>query len=71
MTETDALPFIERLHLEPGDILVLSYPTRLTAETAYRIQEQVRTRLGAIVPVVVLDSGGRLQIVNKSELEKS
>jgi len=65
------VPNIERLHLEPGDILVLTYPQKITAETADRIAAQLKDRFGAEVPVCVIDSGGRLQVVNKAELAEA
>jgi hypothetical protein len=68
MTEPVEVPTIERLRLEPGDILVLTYQQRITAETAVRIEEQLKDRFGAEIPVCVIDSGGRLQVVNKAEL---
>jgi acid phosphatase class B len=60
---------IQRLHLEPGDVLVYVYPRKMTAETIDRISHQLRKAFKADIPIVILDQGARLQVVNKNELE--
>jgi hypothetical protein len=61
---------IQRLHLQPGDVLIYTYPGgKLTAETIDRIAHQLRQAFDAHIPVVVLDRGAKLQVVNKNELE--
>jgi hypothetical protein len=70
MTSQD-IPNVERLRLEPGDIAVLSYPQKLTPETVDQMVERMaafREKHGVDIPLLVLDSGGRLQIINKAEL---
>lgn len=67
MTDIE-LKDVERLRLEPGDVLVYVTPDLIDAETATRLTDQLRHQFGAHVPVVVLDAGARFQVVNKAEI---
>jgi hypothetical protein len=74
MTDTEEIVVvdIQRLHLEPGDVLIYTYPGgKLTAETIDRISHQLRQAFDADIPIVVLDRGAKLQVVNKNELQSS
>lgn len=65
-----ALGEVSRLRLlEPGDVLVLRFPQRLTHEQVNRIRETVRTVLkDGAVPVLILDGGADISIVNCREM---
>ena len=60
---------VQRMHLQPGDILVYVWPGKLTQEQADTVKQKLRKAFGTDIPVVVLDGGARLQVVNKNELE--
>jgi len=60
---------VERLHLEPGDVLVLTSRLPLDDATYTKISLQLRQQFGADVPIAILDNGLRLQVVNKADLE--
>jgi hypothetical protein len=63
------VPYIERVRLEPGDILVLTYPAgvRITAEIAVALKEKLRVMFDFEVPIVILDKGGRFQVITSKE----
>jgi len=60
---------IQRLYLKPGDVLIYTYPGKLRSDTADIIRERLREIFEADIPIVILDHGARLQVVNKNELE--
>jgi len=59
----------ERLHLEPGDVLILTSPKPLTDYTIAKLTLQMRDNFGPDVPIAILDAGLRLQVINKAEFE--
>jgi hypothetical protein len=68
-SEPVEVPYIERVRLEPGDTLVLSYPAevRISAETAFALREKLRAMFDFEVPIVILDKGGRFQVITSKE----
>lgn len=57
------IPEVERLHLEPGDHLVLTFPYRLDMAEAAHILERLRSSLPG-VPVMILDDGAKFSVVS-------
>lgn len=63
---TEALEIVgglAKLQLQPGDVLVLSVPQRLSMEIADRLTAVLHERFGADQKVLVLDGGISLQVV--------
>ena len=60
---------IQRLTLKSGDRLILKVKERLPQATAAMLREQARARLRLPddVPLVVLDSGMSLDVLNAEE----
>jgi hypothetical protein len=73
VTASPEVPYVERLHLEPGDVLIYSHPGRLSRQDAESISTHLKARLwdlfGVDVPLLIFDQGGRLQVLDKAELE--
>ena len=65
MSELPEITEVQRLTLKPGDRLVIRSDEVLSAETAARLTEIARARLGldADVPVFVLGQGMILEVV--------
>jgi malonyl CoA-acyl carrier protein transacylase len=62
---------IQRLRLEPGDVLIYRTSVKLTVEQVDHIKEQLRAIFDSDIPIVVLSHDARLQVVNKNELDQS
>jgi hypothetical protein len=54
---------VQRIHLEPGDVLVYSVAKPLSAEAADAIREALKAAFGPDAAIVVMDQGSRLQVV--------
>jgi len=68
MQVTELAYDVRRLRLKPGDILVITCPTKLSYDRIDSIQNGIREVLGADVSVVLLDGGMNLTVVNENEL---
>lgn len=60
--DAGSLPDASRLHLEPGDRLVLSFPGEPDPEYAHDMAERLADWAG--VPVVVLADGATVSVVS-------
>lgn len=58
---------LAKLQLKEGDILVLTLAQRMSPEVADAIQNQLLKTLGFKVPVIVVDGGGRIDVVSPTE----
>jgi hypothetical protein len=66
------VPLVERLRCEPGDVIVYCCPRRLSPVEARDIAMRFDGVTGLVdIPVVVMDGGARLQVVNKADLESA
>lgn len=54
---------VQILRVQPGDIVVLSYPEPVSLERALRLKENATRILPAGVTVAVMDSGGHVDSV--------
>lgn len=54
---------VRRLHLGPGDHLVITYPMRISQASADRLRDKLRAWFGPDVPIHILDSGAELTVV--------
>lgn len=61
-----AIQSIQRLQVQPGDVIVISVPFRLHREATEYIRATVDRHLPG-VPVIVLDAGSTLQVVNADQ----
>jgi hypothetical protein len=58
---------VRRLHLGPGDHLVITYPVPLSQSSAIRLKERAHAVFGPDVPVLVLDCGAELAVVGPED----
>jgi hypothetical protein len=65
------LPEVQRLNLNPGDVIVLMAPKPVSSEWVARAMDVLRERLGHEVPILFLDSGVRMVAVNEADLGES
>jgi hypothetical protein len=65
------LPEVQRLSLSPGDVIVLMAPEPVKPEWAEQALHVLRERLGHEVPILFLDSGVRMAVVNEGDLGES
>jgi len=67
-----AVKTIETLRVEPGDTIVLTYPGRLSSESAARIIQMFKECLGGRfrhVPVIVLEEGMGMRVLKHKDGE--
>ena len=55
---------VQRLQLQPGDVLLISYDAPLSDETCARLKRDVEAYLDG-VKVLVIDSGGRVGAIGR------
>ena len=53
---------VRRLHLGPGDHLVITYPMPISDASATRLKHRAHAVFGPDVPILVLDSGAELTV---------
>ena len=58
---------VRRLHLGPGDHLVITYPMPLPRGTVDRLKDRLHVYFGPDVPITILDSGADLTVVTGGE----
>jgi len=66
LTEQDTIPVIQRVCLEPGDVLVFSYEHRIPSAEKARIIDLIKE----VFPnnlAVVLDAGMKLSVVGQGD----
>lgn len=66
--ETTTAPPVEigsiaRLKVEPGDVLVIRTPDRLTYEQGANYEKWLKARIGENVPIIILDNATELQLL--------
>jgi hypothetical protein len=57
---------LQRVNLQPGDLLAVRLKGRVTAQQAAAVTAIVRGWAGGDVPVLVLDDGASLEVVAAS-----
>lgn len=70
MPEPILLEPLQVLRLQPGDILVMTYPMPLSSSFIERLRAQLRERFPEH-EVMVLDSGGHLGVVREDYTDGS
>jgi len=63
MSELPEITEIQRLRLNPGDTLVITFPGHLTPAVAEMIRERLRQKFPESVTILILDQGARLAVL--------